>query len=67
MCHVECKEHAAKALKIGESFWEYNSGAGYRRTAHSEKHIRYFWEGYGTRAFFAKEELLAIYPEAVID
>ena len=51
-------------LYIGDYFWEYNNGVGYPRIAHSAKHIEYFWKGYGTRAFFTKEELLKVYPNA---
>ena len=54
-------------MRTGDLFWEYNSGAGYRRRAHSEGHVRYFWEGYGTRAFFTIGELLSVYPDAVIE
>ena len=53
-------------LKVGDCFWEYNKGIGYPRKAHTEVHINYFWQGYGTRAFFTKEELLAKYPNAEI-
>lgn len=58
-----------KQLKIGDWFWEYNSdlNAGYRRIAHSEKHIEYFWNGYNKRAFFTKEELLSVYPDAIVE
>ena len=54
-----------KNIKVGDTFWEYNSGVGYERKAMSEQHIKYFWDGYGTRAFFTKEELLNVYPNAV--
>ena len=54
-------------LNIGDYFGEYNSGVGYKRKAHSALHVEYFWEGYGTRAFFTKEELLAKYPNAIVD
>ena len=56
-----------KQMRTGDLFWEYNSGAGYRRRAHLEGHVRYFWKGYGTRAFFTAGELLSAYPDAVID
>ncbi len=57
-----------RKLKIGEWFWEYNKlfNSGYKRFAHSENHVKYFEEGYGTRAFFTKDELLKKYPNAVI-
>lgn len=54
-------------LNVGDWFWEYNNGVGYKRKAHSALHIDYFWKGYGTRAFFTKEELLAVYPMAICD
>ena len=54
-------------IKVGDYFWEYNNGVGYRRKAHSEEHIKYFWEGYMTRAFFTVDELLSVYPNAIID
>ena len=54
-------------IQVGDYFWEYNNGVGYRRKAHSEKHIEYFWEGYMTRAFFTADELLSVYPNAIID
>ena len=54
-------------IKVGDYFWEYNNGVGYMRKAHSEEHIKYFWKGYMTRAFFTKEELLSVYPNAIID
>ena len=53
-------------LKVGDYFWEYDNGVGYLRKAHSENHIRYFWKGYRTRAFFTKEELLSVYPDAFV-
>ena len=53
-------------LYIGDYFWEYNSGVGYKRKAHSALHVEYFWKGYGIRAFFTKEELLAKYPNAEV-
>lgn len=55
------------SLKVGDFFWEYNSGAGYRRRVLSEVHIDYFRKGYMTRAFYTKEELLSVYPDAIID
>ena len=54
-------------IKVGDYFWEYNNGVGYRRKTHSEEHIKYFWEGYMTRAFFTVDELLSVYPSAIID
>ena len=54
-------------IKVGDYFWEYNNGVGYRRKAHSEEHIKYFWEGYMTRAFFTVDELLSVYPNAIVD
>ena len=55
-------------LKIGDIFWEYNSmhGTAYPRKAHSKSHVKYFRKGYMTRAFFTKEELLSVYPNALI-
>ena len=54
-------------IKVGDYFWEYNNGVGYKRKAHSEEHIKYFWEGYMTRAFFTVDELLSVYPNAIVD
>lgn len=54
-------------LNVGDWFWEYNNGFGYKRKAHSALHIDYFWKGYRIRAFFTKEELLAVYPMAICD
>ena len=54
-------------IQVGDYFWEYNNGVGYRRKARSEEYIKYFWEGYMTRAFFTKEELLSVYPSAIVD
>lgn len=53
-------------LNVGDYFWEYNSGVGYKRKAHSVHHVEYFWKGYGTRAFFTMEELLEKYPNAEV-
>lgn len=55
-------------LEIGDVFWEYNAelNSGYPRIAHSEIHIKYFYDGYGVRAFYTKEDLLEAHPEAVI-
>lgn len=53
-------------LNVGDWFWEYNNGVGYKRKVHSTDYVEYFWKGYGTRAFFTKEELLAVYPMATI-
>ena len=61
------KGDKAMSLKVGDFFWEYNSGAGYRRRVLSEVHIDYFRKGYMTRAFYTKEELLSVYPDAIID
>ena len=55
---------AKLGLEIGDFFWEYNKGVGYQRRAHTQAHVDYFWKGYGKRAFFTKEELLATYPDA---
>ena len=54
-------------LNIGDWFWEYSTGVGYKRKAHSALHVEYFWKGYGTRAFFTKEELLSVYPDAIVN
>lgn len=56
-----------KSLKVGDWFWEYNNGAGYKRKAHSTLHVEYFYKGYMRRAFFTKEELLSVYPDAIIN
>lgn len=56
-----------KTIQIGDYFWEYNNGVGYARKAHSEEHVKYFWKGYMTRAFFTADELLSVYPNAIID
>lgn len=53
-------------LNVGDYFWEYNSRVGYKRKAHSAHHVAYFRKGYGTRAFFTVEELLAKYPNAEV-
>ena len=53
-------------LNIGEYFLEYNPGVGYKRKAHSALHVEYFYKGYMRRAFFTKEELLSVYPNAEI-
>ena len=55
-----------RTLVVGDPFWEYNSGVGYKRFAQSEEHIKYFWEGYGRRAFFTKEELIEAHPNAEV-
>lgn len=55
-----------KILNVGDWFWEYNKGVGYKRKAHSTHHVEYFWKGYRTRTFFTKEELLTVYPMATI-
>lgn len=56
-----------ETIKLGDYFWEYNNGVGYRRKAHLKKHIEYFLKGYMTRAFFTVDELLSVYPNAIID
>ena len=55
-----------RQLNVGDWFWEYNNGVGYKRKAHSALHVEYFWKGYGTRAFFTMEELLEKYPNAEV-
>ena len=54
-------------LEVGQWFWEYNKGVGYKRKAHHNAHIEYFWKGYKVITFFTKEELLSVYPQAIID
>ena len=56
-----------ETIKLGDYFWEYNNGVGYKRKAHSKKHIEYFLKGYMTRTFFTADELLSVYPKAIID
>ena len=52
-------------LKIGDFYWEYVDGVGYKCEVRANYHIKFFWKDYGTRTFFTKEELLAVYPNAV--
>lgn len=56
-----------KVLKVGDVFWEYNSGVGYPRHAHSQAHVNYFYRKHGTITFYTKEELLKAHPNAIVN
>ena len=54
-----------KTLKVGDTFWEYNSGVGYPRLTHSKSHIVYFKKRYKATTFFTENELLEYHPDAM--